>query len=68
MTADDFKGWRAAMGLSQRAAAEALGVSRPTIENYERGVRLTDGQPVTIPRTVALACAALYHRLEPWGD
>lgn len=67
MTPDDFKAWRKAMGLSQRAAAEALGMSRPAIENYERGHRIGDNRKVEIPRTVALACAALFHRLEPWG-
>lgn len=59
MDATGFRAWRLAMGHSQRAAAEALGLSRVSIENYERGARREDGRPVLIPRTVALACAAL---------
>lgn len=66
MTADDFKAWRKAMNLSQAKAAEALGVSKPTIENYERGRRREDGRPVEIPKTVALACAALAYGLPAW--
>jgi DNA-binding XRE family transcriptional regulator len=65
MTADDFKSWRKTMGLSQDGAATALGLSNATIQNYERGIRL-DGKPAPIPRTTALACAALFHRIEPW--
>ena len=65
MTADDFKAWRAEMGLSQRGAAEALDLSRGTIENYERGHRI-GGQPSPIPLTVALACTALAEGLAPW--
>lgn len=67
MTTDDFKAWRKAMALSQRAAAEALGLSEATIQNYERGYRITDQGRVEIPHPVALACTALYHRLGPWG-
>lgn len=66
MTPEDFKDWRKAMGLSQDGAADALQLSNATIQNYERGVRL-DGKPAPIPFTTALACAALYHRLGPWG-
>lgn len=67
MTPDDFKAWRATMGLSQQAAADALGISKGSVELYEAGKRRDDGRPVIIPRTVALACAALYHKLGPWG-
>lgn len=67
MTADDFKAWREHMGLSQVKAAEALGISKSSVENYERGARPEDGRPVVIPRTVALACAALAFGLPPWS-
>ena len=66
MTPDEFKAWRKSMGCSQAEAAEALGLSKPTIENYEKGVRRDTGAAVEIPRHVALACAALFHRLQPW--
>jgi transcriptional regulator with XRE-family HTH domain len=67
MTPNDFKAWRDVMGFTQAQAAEALGLSKPTIENYERGKRKEDGRPVIIPLTVALSCTALYHKLKPWG-
>lgn len=66
MKPDDFKAWRTVMGISQAGAAEALGLSKSTIENYERGTRREDDRPVTIPLSVALACSAIYHRLDPW--
>ncbi|MDQ0315570.1 helix-turn-helix domain-containing protein [Amorphus orientalis] len=66
MTPEDFKNWRAHCGFkSQRIAAEALGLSVGTIENYEPGVR-RDGNPAPIPYTVALACSALAMNLPPW--
>ena len=68
MTGDDMKAWRATMGMSRPAAAKALGISPKTIENYERGHRVEDGRPVVIPRSIALACAAVYHRLAPGGE
>lgn len=68
MTSDEFKAWRKAMGFSQADAATALGLSKSTIELYDAGKRRDDGRPVEISRTVALACSALYHRLEPLGS
>lgn len=66
MTPDSFKEWRTTMGFTQARAAEALGMSKPTIGNYERGARREDGRPVIIPKHVALACRALFHKFEPW--
>lgn len=68
MSPDDFKRWRDAMGFTMAEAAEALGISRGSIENYERGTRREDDRPVAIPKNVALACAALFHRLKPWPE
>lgn len=67
MTPDDFKAWRRQMGWSQQAAAEALGLGKSSIQLYEAGRRRDDHRPVEIPRTVALACAALAAGLEPFG-
>lgn len=67
MTSDDFKTWRNTMQLTQAQAAEALGLTRETIVNYEAGKRRDNGKPVEIPLAVAYACAAIYHELEPWG-
>lgn len=52
MTAAELKSWRLRLGLSQRAAAEALGVSLRMYQYYEAG-------QMAIPKTVALACAAV---------
>jgi transcriptional regulator with XRE-family HTH domain len=59
MTSEDFKRWRERTGLSQQEAADALGISKGSVVNYESGARREDDRPVTIPRTVELACAAL---------
>ena len=53
----DFKRWRKSLGLSQREAAQALGLKRRIIQYYEQGER--DGEKVTVPKTVRLACFAL---------
>ena len=67
MTHEDFKNWRNKMGPTQQQAADVLGLSKATIENYDKGVRREDGRPVVIPRVVALACAAIEHKLAPFG-
>jgi len=59
MTSEEFRRWRALMGLTQQQAADALGMSKSTIENYEAGKRRDVDQAVEIPKVVALACAAL---------
>jgi hypothetical protein len=60
------------MGYSQKGAAEALGLKRRVLQYYEKGER--DGERVSIPKTVRLACYALqsgitdYHGPEPKPD
>lgn len=66
MDHEAFKAWRKALGLTQAEAADALGISKPTVENYERGVRRDTGGAVEIPKHIALACAAIYNNLPPW--
>jgi transcriptional regulator with XRE-family HTH domain len=53
----DFKRWRKSLGLSQKQAAQALGLKRRIIQYYEKGER--DGEKVEVPRAVRLACFAL---------
>jgi transcriptional regulator with XRE-family HTH domain len=66
MTPESFRAWRKGLGLSQQRAAEALGVSKSSVELYERGSRRgEDGRAVEIPRTVALACRAVSRGLSP---
>lgn len=59
-SAAQFRAWQDAIGMSGQKAAAALGVSDNSISNYrQRGC----------PRTVALACIALYGRqdeVKPW--
>jgi transcriptional regulator with XRE-family HTH domain len=57
MRPQDFKRWRKALSLSQKEAAEALGLKRRVVQYYEKGER--GGEKVKIPKTVRLACAAL---------
>ncbi|NYT25411.1 helix-turn-helix transcriptional regulator [Alcaligenaceae bacterium] len=68
MTPEDFKAWRKHMSLSQRAAAEALGVALPTLQAWERGAAFATGKPVEIDRRTALACAALAAGLGEWAN
>ena len=56
MEANDFRKWRKSLGLSQKDAANYLGLKRRMIQYYEKGER--DGEKVTIPRAVRLACYA----------
>ncbi|MBK5942727.1 helix-turn-helix domain-containing protein [Halorhodospira halophila] len=59
MTPDGLKRWRRSLGLSQRAAAEALRVPTRTLQSWEAGERNPSG-------CLALACAAVSEGLEPW--
>jgi transcriptional regulator with XRE-family HTH domain len=53
----DFKRWRKALRLSQKEAADALGLKRRIVQYYEKGER--DGEKVGVPKAVRLACYAL---------
>jgi DNA-binding transcriptional regulator YiaG len=57
MKGHDFKRWRKSLELSQKEAADALGLKRRVVQYYEKGER--DGEAVKIPRTVRLACYAI---------
>lgn len=57
MKGHDFKRWRKAQGLSQKEAADSLGLKRRVVQYYEKGER--GGEPVKIPRMVRLACYAI---------
>ena len=57
MKGHDFKRWRKSLDLSQKDAADALGLKRRVVQYYEKGKR--DGDVVKIPRSVRLACCAI---------
>ncbi len=60
MDAGAFIAWRKRLGLTAIAAARALGSSRNTVDGYENGRH--------IPRSIALACAAIEAKIEPIDD
>lgn len=57
MTPESFRLWRRQLGLSQKDAAELLGLKRRMVQYYEKGER--EGEPVEIPLGIRLACWAL---------
>ena len=68
MTSDEFKAWRRSHSFTLAHAGQALGLPTTTVLSYELGSRQDDDRPVVIPRTVALACAAISHGLKPIGE
>ncbi len=64
MKGHDFKRWRKGLDLSQKEAADALGLKRRVVQYYEKGER--DGDPVKIPRTVRLACFAILSGIDDY--
>jgi len=65
MEPDDFRKWRKSLGLSQKEAANLLGLKRRMIQYYEKGER--EGENVSIPRAVRLACFALAHGIADYN-
>ena len=61
----DFKRWRKGLGLSQKEAAEMLGLKRRVVQYYEKGQR--DGKKVGVPKIVRLACYALADGVADYG-
>lgn len=57
MDKSDFKRWRKSLDLSQKDAAQKLGLKRRVVQYYEKGER--DGKKVDIPLSVRLACWAI---------
>lgn len=55
MDAPGFLSWRKALQYTQEEAAEKLGVSRATIQNWEKGI-------TRVPTMVELACHVLTRR------
>ena len=52
-----FRRWRKSLGMSQKDAAQALGLKRRVVQYYEKGER--QGDPIEIPKPVRLACYAI---------
>lgn len=64
MKPGDFKRWRKSLNLSQKEAAETLGLKRRVVQYYEKGER--DGEPVKIPKSVRLACWAILQGVQDY--
>ena len=64
MTPNLFKAWRKALGLSQKKAADALGLKNRIVQYYEKGERTA--RKVKIPKHVRLACYALSLGIEDY--
>lgn len=60
-----LKEWRVRLGLSQRAAALALGVTLQTYQDLESGKTRSTGQPRELDLRTRLACAAIEKGVEP---
>ena len=71
MPTSPFRDWQARCGLTDRKAAEALGVSLGTI-NALRGTRGSTRAPSALDMRTAYACAAIEAGLNPtcpeWAD
>lgn len=65
MTARDFVALHQQLGISRAALCRAIGISPNAGTAYARG-HWPDGKPAPIPRTVALACSAVFHNLAPF--
>jgi len=66
MTPEDLRAWQSKMGYTTRSAAQALGVSPATYQDWISGISRNTGKPVKISRAVSLACAALFAGLDEW--
>lgn len=55
-----FAAWRAGRKLNKKDACELLGINYRSLVRYEAGEK--------VPRTVALACAAVSYGLPPMGE
>lgn len=67
MTPAQLASWRTDLQLTQRTAAEALGITLATYQRLERGQEWDGSKPVFIDRRTALACAAIRANLSPEG-
>lgn len=67
MTNDEMKQWRESLGLTQRKAADALGMTLAAYQQLERGANFATGKPTRIDLRTAYACAAIRLGITPEG-
>lgn len=63
MIPSELYNWRKTVALTQQEAADQLGISLVTYDNYEKGIRRDNGVSVKIPKYIELACDALSLRI-----
>lgn len=59
--------WRAFMGITQRRAASALGMTLKAYQELERGTSFDTGKPMVPDRRTLLALDALAKGCKPWS-
>lgn len=64
-SAREILAWRKSIGLSQRKAAAALGMTLKNYQILEWGHNAERGIPVVMTKRIALACAAIREGVEP---
>lgn len=65
MKPSEFKAWRKSLKLTQKDAAEQLGLKSRMIQYYEKGVR--SGETCEIPKAIELACYAIGLGIESYS-
>lgn len=66
MTNRDLQEWRKINHLTQKKAAELLGVATQTIRQWESGHYYGSKKPISIPKHIALAISAIDSGLKPF--
>lgn len=62
MTPSQFKEWRKSLKLTQKRAADELGISEMSVKQYERGSRFDTGQPRPVPPHIIEKCRLITDR------
>lgn len=57
--------WRARLGLDQRSAAAALGLTLTAYQEIERGRSFSGNKPRGVKGAILLACAAIEKKIPP---
>lgn len=65
MTGAELRDLRSRLGLSQDQLAQALGVSRSQVVNWEQGRDRHTGRPAPVPRAIELAVRYLLIQHQP---
>ena len=67
MTSEELKRWRIDLAITQRKAADALGMTLAKYQQLERGANFETGKPTRIDLRTSYACAAIRLGIAPEG-